>query len=112
MVLTLSEGVDKAIAENPQNYLVTINGGAHQLPRGSISYDPLCMTVTFRDVPFLPGDHVVVTVLGLWDHIKNIPRPAVTCHALVPKRPHRGRTVALLIAGGVVVVILIFALAR
>ena len=112
LVLTLSEGVDKAIAENPQNYLVTINGGAHQLPRGAIAYDPLCMTVTLRDVPFLPGDHVVVTVLGLWDHIKNIPRPAVTCHAVVPKRPHRGRTVALLIAGGVVAVILIFALAR
>ena len=112
LVLTLSESVDKAIAENPQNYLVTINGGAHQLPRGAVSYDPLCMTVTFHGVPFLPGDHVVVTVLGLWDQIKNIPRPAVTCHAVVPKRPHLGWTVALLIAGGVVVVILIVALAR
>jgi hypothetical protein len=112
LVLTLSEGVDKAIAENPQNYLVTINGGAHQLPGGVISYDPGGKTVTLCGVPFLPGDHVVVTVLGLWDQIKNIPRPAVTCHAVVPKRLHLGRTVALLIAGGVVVVILIFVLAR
>jgi hypothetical protein len=112
LVLTLSEGADRAIAENPQNYLVTINGGAHQLPRGAISYDPGGKTVTLCGVPFLPGDHVVVTVLGLWDQIKNIPRPAVTCHAVVPKRPHLGRTAALLIAGGVVVVILIFVLSR
>ena len=112
MVLTLSEGVDKAIAENPQNYMVTINGGAYQLPGGAVSYDPLSMTVTFSGVPFLRGDHVVVTVLGLWDQIKNIPRPAVTCHAVVPERPHLRRTVALLIAGGIVVVIMIFALAR
>ena len=112
LVLTLSEGVDQATAENPQNYMVTINGGAHQLPGGALSYDPIGKTVTLRGVPFLRGDHVVVTVLGLWDQIKNIPRPAVTCHAVVPKRPHLGRTVALLIAGGVVVVIMIFALAR
>ena len=112
LVLTLSEGVDKAIAENPQNYMVTINGGAYQLPEGTVSYDPISMTVTLRGVPFLRGDHVVVTVLGLWDQIKNIPRPAVSCHAVVPSRPHLGRTVGLLIAGGVVVVILIVALAR
>ena len=112
LVLTLSEGVDKAIAENLRNYMVTINGGAYQLPGGMVSYDPLGMTVTLRGVPFLRGDHVVVTVLGLWDQIKNIPRPAVTCHAVVPQRSHLGRTVALLVAGGVVVVIMIFALAR
>ncbi len=112
LVLTLSEGIDKATAENPQNYMVTINGGAYQLPGGTVSYDPLCMTVTIHGVPFLRGDHVVVTVLGLWDQIKNIPRPAVTCHAVVPKRAHLGRTVALLIAGGVVAVVMIFVLAR
>ena len=112
LVLTLSEGVDKAVAEKPLNYLVTINGGAYQLPGGSVFYDPLCVTVTLHGVPFLRGDHVLVTVLGLWDQIKNIPRPAVTCHAVVPKRAHLGRTVALLIAGGMVVVILIVALAR
>ena len=112
LVLTLSESVDKAIAENPQNYLVTINGGAYQLPEGAVSYDPIGMTVTLRGVPFLRGDHVVVTVLGLWDQIKNIPRPAVTCHAVVPKRPHLSRTIALLIAGGMVVVIMIVALMR
>jgi hypothetical protein len=112
LVLTLSECVGKAVAENLRNYMVTINGGAYQLPGGTVSYDPLGMTVTLRGVPFLRGDHVVVTVLGLWDQIKNIPRPAVICHAVVPKRPHLRRTVALLIAGGVVVVIIIFALAR
>ena len=112
LVLTLSECVGKAVAENLRNYMVTINGGAYQLPGGTVSYDPLGMTVTLRGVPFLRGDHVVVTVLGLWDQIKHIPRPAVTCHAVVPKRPHLRRTVALLIAGGVVVVIIIFALAR
>src|SRR5438445_13436614 len=70
LVLTLSESVDAAVAENPQNYMVTINGGAYQLPGGALSYDPIDMTVTLRGVPFLRGDHVLVTVLGLWDQIK------------------------------------------
>ena len=112
LVLTLTEDVDKAIAEEPKNYLVMINGGNYLLPRGAVSYDPRGKIVTLRGIPFSPGDHVGVTVLGLWDRVENIPGPTVTCHIVVPRRPHRGRTVALLIAGGAVVVILIFMLVR
>ena len=109
VVLTLSEGVDKAVAESPENYLVTINGGNHRLPGGAIAYNPVAKTVTISGIPFSPGDHVSITVLGLWDRIKDIPGPAIICGVQIPKRTYAGRTA--LIAAAVVVALLTVLLA-
>jgi hypothetical protein len=112
LVLTLSDGVEKAIAEDPKNYLVMINGGNYLLPRGAVSYDPRATTVTLRGIPFSRRDHIRVTVLGLWDRVENIPGPSVTRHAVVPPWRHRGLMVSLIIVGGVALVILIVAIVR
>jgi hypothetical protein len=110
LVLTLAEGADKAIAESPENYLVTINGGNHRLPNGSIQYNPVAKSVTLNGIPFSRGDHVSVTVLGLWDRIKNIPRPAIICGVQIPKRSFPGRTVSIVTAMVVALLILLLAL--
>jgi len=110
LVLTLSEGPDKAIAESPENYLVTINGGNYRLPSGAIAYDPLEKTVTLRGIPFSRGDRISVTVLGLWDRIKNIPRPAIICRVQIPARAYPARSFAIVTAVVVAVLILLLAL--
>ena len=110
LVLTLSEGADPAIAENPENYLVTINGGNYRLPKGAIAYNPHAKTVTLSGIPFSRGNHVSVTVLALWDRIKNIPGPAIICGVQIPKRTFPWRTVAILTAVGVALLILLLAL--
>jgi hypothetical protein len=109
--LTLSEGVDKAIAEKPENYLVTINGGSHVLSPGSVSYDPVRKTVTLRGIPFSRTDQVSVTVVGLWDRLKNIPGVAVICRVPVAQRPRRIRMVLTIVAAaGVGLLLLMLAL--
>ena len=110
LVLILSEGADKAIAESPENYLVTINGGNYRLPSGAIAYDPLEKTVTLRGIPFSRGDRISVTVLGLWDRIKNIPRPAIICRVQIPARAYPARSFAIVTAVVVAVLILLLAL--
>ena len=97
VVLTLSEAVDTSMAENAKNYLVTINGGSHILPDAAVSYEPLTRRVTLRGIPFRQKDHIGITVLGLWDRMKNIPGPSVSCIARVPAWPHM-RSVILLFA--------------
>jgi hypothetical protein len=110
LVLTLSEGADKAVAESPENYLVTINGGNNRLPSGAIAYDAIEKTVTLRGIPFSRGDRITVTVLGLWDRIKNIPRPAIICRVQIPARAYPVRSFAVVTAAVVALLILLLAL--
>jgi len=110
LVLTLSEGADTVAAESPENYLITINGGNYRLPNGAIAYDPLEKTVTLRDIPFSHGDRISVTVFGLWDRIKNIPRPAIICRVQIPARAYPARSFAIVTAVSVVLLILLLAL--
>ncbi len=110
MVLTLSEAVDKTKAENPKNYLVTINGGSHILPGGAVSYDSATRRVTLRGIPFRHRDHIGVTVLGLWDRMKDIPGPSVSCIARVPAWPHLRSTVLIFVATLAVILALLLTL--
>jgi hypothetical protein len=110
LVLTLSEGADTVAAQSPENYLVTINGGNYRLPNGAIAYDPLEKTVTLRGIPFSRGDRISVTVFGLWDRIKNIPKPAIICRVQIPARAYPPRSFAIVTAVGVVLLILLLAL--
>jgi hypothetical protein len=110
LVLTFSEGADRVAAESPENYLVTINGGNYRLPNGAIAYDPLEKTVTLRGIPFSRGDRISVTVLGLWDRIKNIPRPAIICRVQIPVRAHPARSFVIVTTVGVVLLIVLLAL--
>jgi hypothetical protein len=110
VVLTLSEAVDKTGAENPKNYLVTINGGSHILPDGAVSYDPMTRRITLRGIPFRHKDHIGVTVLGLWDRMKDIPGPSVSCIARVPAWPHLRTTVLIFVATLAVLVAVLLAL--
>ena len=96
--LTLSEGVDKATAEKPENYLVTINGASYVLPPGTVSYDPVRKTVTLRSIPFSRTDQVSVTIVGLWDRLKDIPGAAVICRVQVAQRSRRGRIMLPILA--------------
>jgi hypothetical protein len=108
--LTLSEGVDKAIAEKPENYLVTINGGSYVLSPGAVSYDPIRKTVTLRGIPFSRADQVSVTVVGLWDLLKHIPGVAVICRVQNAQRSRRARVVlTILAAAGVGLLLLMLA---
>jgi hypothetical protein len=111
--LTLLENVDKGIAEKPENYLVTINGGSYVLPPGAVSYDPVRKTVTIRGIPFSRTDQVSVTVVGLWDRLKHIPGAAVICRVQNAQRSHRARVVlTILAAAGVGLLLLMVALLR
>jgi hypothetical protein len=110
VILTLSEAVDKTMAENPKNYLVTINGGSHILPDGAVSYDAMTKRITLRDIPFRHQDHIGVTVLGLWDRMKNIPGPSVSCIARVPAWPHLRSTVLIVVAALAVLLATLLAL--
>jgi hypothetical protein len=98
VVVTLLEAVDKALAENPKNYLVTVNGGSYMLPDGAVSYDLLNRRVTLRGIPFRQRDYIGVTALGLWDQMKNIPGPSVSCIIQVPAWPHLRSTVLIFVA--------------
>ena len=110
MVLTLSEAVDKTLAENPKNYLITINGGSHILPDGAVSYDPATRRVRLCHIPFRQRDYVGVTVLGLWDRMKDIPGPSVSCIVRVPAWPHLRSAVLISIASLAVLVAILLTL--
>ncbi len=109
LVLTLSDAVDKTKAENPKNYLVTINGGSHILSEGAVSYDSTARRIMLRGIPFRHGDGIGVTILGLWDRIKDIPGPSVSCIARVPAWPHLRTTVLIFVAALAVVLAILLA---
>jgi hypothetical protein len=92
------ESVDKAMAEDPKSYLVTINGGSYMLPDGAVSYDPATRRITLCGIPFRQRDRIGVTALGLWDRMKNIPGPSVSCIVEVPVWPHLRSAVLIFVA--------------
>ena len=110
VVLTLSEGVNDVVAKDPKNYLVTVNGASYMLPKGAVSYDSATRRVRLHGIPFRQRDHIGVTVLGMWDRIKNIPGPSVSCIVDVPAWPHMRSLVLIFLAMGAVLLAIIVAL--
>jgi hypothetical protein len=106
LVLTLARPTVSDKATDPKNYQVMVNGSTFLPQSDDIIYDPRSRSVTFRRLPLHPGDHVRVTVLGLWDANPYIPAPSVTCHMQIPKRRRvLGFSVFLALLLGVIVVV-------
>jgi hypothetical protein len=101
LLVILREAVDARRAEDPPNYLVTINGSVQILPPRTVTYDQGSRTIRFDNLELRPGDFVTVTLIGLWDQNPYIPGPTVICHIRVPPR-RQPRVVWFVLLGGLV----------
>ena len=89
LLLSFSQGVKGNLADQPDPFMLRINGATHMIPLGALSYDSASRTTSIRGLPIRRGDHVSVTIAGLWDQRSYIPGESVTCNTHVEKASYR-----------------------
>jgi hypothetical protein len=89
LLLNFSQGVTASLADQPDPFMLRINGATHIIPGGALSYDSASRTTSIRGLPVRRGDHVSVTIAGLWDQQSYIPEESVTCNTQVERASYR-----------------------
>jgi hypothetical protein len=111
IILSLADDVEASRATNPKNFLCMVNGSTFLLSPKDITFDASARTVTFRRVPMHAGDHVGLTVMGLWDRNPDIPDLSCTWRTQLPE-PRRHWIVGALIVAVLIVAAVIVVLVR